>query len=454
MPTIPDAASYVAPFGAGTQIGLGLARQQQERQQFLQSLAERQRESQFTEGLQGAQAARQAKEFQDTQDWQKGFESDFQSEIEKEAAKNKDLGLGPDVNNAFSQQTRTPQQIQNEVLSRWLPRAPAPVLYKLAPVMQRQVITPLEAARLAQGDRRLTNQEGRYSTLEEQGQERNDLRRASIKSGQMSQLRSLQTSTGEPIFDPETGEFDSEAYKRALAKAGTSFEFNKVMTPAEKQASNILQADPYWKGKSEDEIDAAKAQIVANGGKQFSLTPAQDSDIQKSNQITRGIEKLSDVIDAYKGDFGPMFTAKAAIGKYTGESEDKQKLQQIYNQISIGKAFDVGGKTLTPTELGAILSTIGSPTNPNFRERVKDYLQSEAEKHAQQIEVLKSGGYETNPKLRGQVNNYIENLKRISGNLAKSGRKLSVDYTGNGDSGANDNTESDKAKSFRSKYNY
>jgi len=407
MPNIPDAASYVAPMGAGLQIGLGLARQQQDRQQFMQSLAEKQRESKFTEGIQNAQAARQAKEFQDTQDWQKGFATDFQSELEKESSKNKDMGLGADVNNAFSQPTstpqptRTPQQIQNEVLSRWLPRAPAPVLEKLAPMMQRQMITPAQQALIEYRNGMLTEKQYRDSVLENQGQERNDLRRSAIKSGQMAQLRSLQTSTGEPIFDPETGEFDPEAYQRALKKAGTSFEFNKTMTAAERQADKIISSDKNLASLPEDKKAEVRSQIVSNGGKFPDLSKEQVKDFGLLENTLRGTEKLEEKLKGYEGDFGPIETrAKNLAGKATGAYPKERELLQEYQTLATGRAFTFGGKTLTQNEKDAILEQIGNPNDSDFRNRFKSFRVNQLEQLGEKLKEIEDLGIQNNPKIR------------------------------------------------------
>jgi len=418
MPEIPSASSYIAdPLAHGLGIGLQFAQQRQARDQFNRSFAEKQRESQFSEGLQGEAAARQAKEFQDTQDWQKGFSADFQNELQKEADKNKDMGLGADVNQAFSQPTRTPQQVQNEVLSRWLPRAPAQVLEKLAPVMQRQVMTPLDAAKLAQGDRRLANQEGRYNTLEEQGQERNDLRRAAIKSGQLLQIRSLQTATGESIIDPETGEFDAEAYQRALKKAGTSFEFNKTMTSAERQADKIISADKALSSLPEDKKSELRSQIVSNGGKLPDLSKDQIKDLGLLENTLRGTEKLADKLKSYDGDFGPVESrAKNLVGKATGAYPKERELAQEYQTLATGRAFTFGGKTLTQNEKDAILEQIGSPNDADFRERFLSFRQNQLEQLGEKLKEIEDLGIHNNSKIRERYNT----LKSLYDRTAKS----------------------------------
>ena len=440
MPNIPDAASYVAPLGTGFQLGLQYRQAQLQKQQ----LAEQQRKSLFEEGIQGAQENRAQQEFQQAQAAGQFLNQRFQQRQAEEALKANDT---PDGGQPYT--PKAPAQILQEIYPEAAARFPGSALEKVLPVLQRQVITPYQQQQIALGQGRLGVAQQRVDTTYDLGSDRNDIYRdraavaarqgdARLAQGQQritnasqAQLRQLQNTTGVQIFDPETGEVDQENLKAALDKAKQSFEFNRQMTPAERQANQIIKSDSFYSGMTPDQIEEYKAKIMANGGKPFTLTPAQETGLQKGNQIVRGIEKLADAADAYKGDFGPMFAAKAATGKYTGSNEEEQKLQQIYSQVSSGKAFDVGGKTLTKVELDAILSTIGSPMNPNFRERVKGYLQTEAEKHAQDIEVLKAGGYETNPKLRGQVKSYIENLDRVTKKLGESNRAMSENFTGN-----------------------
>jgi hypothetical protein len=441
MPNIPDAASYVAPLGQGFQIGTQWQAQRERSREALanEALAQQQ------QGIAQAQEGRTQQEFQQAQDASRFLQTRFQQRQGEEALKAQDT---PDGGVPYT--PKEPADILREIYPEAAARFPGSALEKVLPVIQRQMITPYQQQQIDLGRGRLGIQQQRADTAEDyggqridiaqqraddmarQGDVRNDLRRAAIKSSQQSQLRALQAQTGEPIFDPQTQEFDAEAYQRALKKAGESFTFNKQMTPQERQVDRILKADPFYKDKTPEELEDYRGKLIANGGKPFALSPSQESDIQKSNQVVRGIEKLNDAVDAYKGDFGPGFWIKNKAGKILGTSEKEQQLAQIYSQISSGKAFDVGGKTLTPTELGAILTTIGDPSNPQFRERVKDYLQSESEKHAQQIEVLKEGGYETNPKYRGQVKSYIENLDRVQKKLSESGRSLSENFTGDG----------------------
>jgi len=422
MPNIPDAASYVAPLGQGFQIGTQWQAQRERSREALanEALAQQQ------QGIAQAQEGRTQQEFQQAQDASRFLLQRFQQRQGEEALKAQDT---PDGGVPYT--PKEPADILREIYPEAAARFPGSALEKVLPVIQRQMITPYQQQQIDIGRGRLGIQQQRADTAEDYGGQRIDIARAAIKSSQQSQLRALQAQTGEPIFDPQTQEFDAEAYQRALKKAGQSFQFNKQMTPQERQVDRILKADPFYKDKTPEELEDYRGKLIANGGKPFALSPSQESDIQKSNQVVRGIEKLNDAVDAYKGDFGPGFWIKNKAGKILGTSEKEQQLAQIYSQISSGKAFDVGGKTLTPTELGAILTTIGDPSNPQFRERVKDYLQSESEKHAQQIEVLKEGGYETNPKYRGQVKSYIENLDRVQKKLSESGRSLSENFTGN-----------------------
>ena len=458
MPNIPDAASYVAPMGAGLQIGLGLARQQQDRQQFMQSLAEKKRESQFTEGIQNAQAARQAKEFQDTQDWQKGFATDFQSEIEKESSKNKDMGLGADVNNAFSQPTRTPQQIQNEVLSRWLPRAPAPVLEKLAPMMQRQMITPYQQSQLDVRNRAVDARETAIDATKNTADRRAvDRERAPIVSaataaGLFDEMwpNGLYDEDGKPIAPKPEGS------KKLADVQKTAKQYS--LTPAQVRTINVmLQSDPEFNSETPQRQQELTSRFLANKGVPVGLSGAEFKEINAQDDLVRSTQKVADIVEQYKDSFGLPNAAKAWIGQYTGSDPKLVEINQVFRQLKQGQASSIGGKAITPAEMRLVTDAIGTPDNANFRVMLPNYLKTQAELMAKKLDSVKQRGVQYNPNFREVIRNEWEpNLQSTVQSLDKRGLKLSKQYQFNGENSISSpaNAESEKANSLRSKYNY
>lgn len=459
-----DANELMQPMATGFQLGLGLAHARNQGAQ----LAEERRHAMAQEALgqqelslKQQEASRVAQEFNQAQQAQQFIGQRFKEEQAKDmAAPVPSDQASPYDLGAQAQQKRTPQQIFNDLLPEVYARYPVNVAEKILPLMQRQVITPFQAQGL--DIRRESNaiRSGRNAVLEDQGEERlaqgqtrNEIAQGRLSAQKLSTIRQLQTQTGENIVDPVSGNVDLDAYDRAMSKAGQSFTFNKQMTPAERQAQRVLDSDPYYK-TNPDSAEAARAALVANGGKPPPLTVKDDQDLEKSDMTVRGAEKLLDAAKKYEGaggQFGPLFGGKALLGKITGGEQAVRDMKQVYDSVSTGKAFEFGGKTLTKNEIDAILSQIGTPSQADFKARSAEFLQAETEKLNRFVQNARDRGATLNPSVRRRVEIYQQNLDRLRTKLEGEGRPESEAFGNQGGEGGTYDVNGVKVKVTRVK---
>ena len=325
-------------------------------------------------------------------------------------------------------------------------------------MMQRQFITPAQQALIEYRNGMLTEKQYRDSVLENQGEVRNDISKnkaanlayrplltAASNAGLVKEIwpEGTHDENGAPIAPNPDGLKKLDEVQKLQKQYG--------MTPA---VLRTAKAVVEGSGLPEEKQSEALKVVLANGGKFPVLPPAELKDISAQDDIVRSTRKLSDILDSYKGTIGPGNFVNALIGKYVGSDPELQKLNQTYAQLKRGEVVKYAGKTITPAEINLVLEAVGTPNQPSFRQNLAQYQQAQTESLSQKLNSVTGRGIHLNPSYEGLVNNtWGKNLTDSITELGKKGIKISTPYTfGGGDAPAN--SESEKANSLRSKYNY
>jgi hypothetical protein len=228
--------------------------------------------------------------------------------------------------------------------------------------------------------------------------------RAINREKQLDTFRSQLNRNPTPEELEETGDLGASglgAMTQAKREADAAAK-NALLTPAQKNAMASVQAG-IKAGYIKPEDEAAAMAAYEQWGGHAQAFPTTERDSLTFNTMTaQGLKALNDKVQAVKdpdGMFGPLdFRTANVIGKFTGGQKDAREIAQQFEEVSKGRAFALGGKALTPTELQANLSQIGSPNDSDFKDRLGTYNSRVVRDIRLQRDRLAQGPYRFTPE--------------------------------------------------------
>lgn len=164
----------------------------------------------------------------------------------------------------------------------------------------------------------------------------------------------------------------------AALKAMNDAKQAAMLTPTQRNARAAVETGVAGGFIPEADRDQAMATFEQSGGRAPAMPTAQRDSVEGHLRRINGLKPLNDQVAALGADaagtFGPMdFRVKTALGSIGGKDNPARAIEQSYKKVSSGEAFAQGGKQLTQTELNAIITQVGKPTDGDFAARLNQY---------------------------------------------------------------------------------
>lgn len=213
MPTIPDAASYVAPLGTGFHLGLQYRQAQERKREALVDEAAKQQQlgmAQQEQAIRNAQAAREAQDYIATQRAQASLPARVQELMAPSAAPTQEGDIPAEERGVPAGHGLTQEQAQKQAMAEFLARTPASQWNHIAPVQAAAAREayyegmPEARAKVAE-----VNAEGRKTVAEIVAQTKAAaLEEAARHNQELEAMRKAASEKGlKELRHPETGKF-------------------------------------------------------------------------------------------------------------------------------------------------------------------------------------------------------------------------------------------------------